>query len=246
MLRALRAEVLKLKRADMVLWSVLTVALVPVVSAVAIRMMTQDFSVTWEAFMRLAPQMMATWWGVMLFGLAASYMFGREFTEGAAKNMLTLPVRRETFIAAKFVVLAIWVMGLAAVAVALQAASAAALRLPGFSWHHVWTAATHSFEVAGLIYLTLPVVAALATLARGYFPPMMFSGLMATAAFMIGAIGWGPWFPWSMPFSAAGSTLGPLIGRIELTPASWAISLCVFAAGAAVVVAQIDCADNTE
>jgi ABC-2 type transport system permease protein len=246
MLRAFRAEVLKLKGANMVLWSVLTVAVVPAASAAAVKMVTAEFSVTWDAFMRMGPQMMATWWGVLLFGLAASYVFGREFIDGTAKNMLTLPVRREAFIAAKLAVLAVWVGGLAVSSVMLQAGFAAVLGLPGFAWAHVWDSMAHSLEVAGLIYLTLPVVAALATLAKGYLPPMMFSGFMATAGFMFGAVGWGRWFPWSMPFAAAGSSFGPLIGRIVLGPASLAISAAVFALGVLVVLVQTNRADNTQ
>jgi len=247
MLRALKAELLKLKRARVVLWSALAVALVPVVTASSIRIVDPGHADTsWKSFMQLAPQMMASWWAVLLFGLAATYVFGREFGEGTAKNMLTLPIRRETFILAKLIVVAVWVFGLTAVSILVQAAGAIALSLPGFEWQHVRTAAAASFEIAALVYLTLPVVASLAMLERGFLPPMLFSAFMATAALMVGAVGWGSWFPWSMPLAAAGSAFGPMIEAPTLVPASWAIDIALFVAGAIVMLFYIDHADNTQ
>jgi ABC-2 type transport system permease protein len=246
MLRALKGELFKLRRAPMVLWTLLTVALVPAVSAGSVKTMDADLHVTWDSFMRLGPQMMASWWGILIFGLATSYLFGREFFDGTAKNMLTLPIRRETFVVAKFVVLALWVAALTVLSVVMQAAFASVLGVPGFAWAPIWRSASQSFQIAGLIYLTLPVVAALATLEKGYLPPMMFSAFMATAAFMVAAIGWGRWFPWSMVLAPAGSSFGPLFDAPVLTAVSWVIDSAVFAAGVLVVLVYIDRADNTQ
>lgn len=246
MLRVLRAEFLKLRRANVVLWTALSVAAVPAISAGSAKAIDKTVPLTWEGFMRLAPQMMATWWGVLVFGLVAAYVFGREYFDGTAKNMLTLPVRRESFVVAKFVVVALWVAGLAALSVALQATFGAVLGIPHLTWAPVWSAARDSFEVAGLIYLTLPVVAALATLEKGYMPPMMFSAFMATAAFMVSAIGWGRYFPWSMPFAAAGSAFGPLVKPLTLVPASYAVDAAAFLVGVVAVLVYTDRADNTQ
>jgi ABC-2 type transport system permease protein len=247
MLRALKAEVLKLRRARMVMWTALSVALVPAVVASSLKLSNTDLGrTTWESFMDFAPQMMASWWGVLLFGLAASYLFGREYADGTAKTMLTLPIRRESFVAAKMIVLAAWVFGLTALSVVLEAACAAVLRLPGFAWEHVWATAGESMTIALLVYLTLPVVAWLAMLEKGYLPPMLFSAFMATAGFMCGAIGWGRWFPWSMPLAVAGSAFGPLIQKPTLVAGSWVVEVVVFSIGLAAVIAYIDRADNTQ
>lgn len=247
MLRALRAEFLKLRRARVLLWTALTVAVVPSVTGSSMRIIDGGpTAATWESFMRLAPQMMASWWAIPIFGLAAAYIFGREFSDGTAKNMLTLPIRRESFIFAKLIVLAVWVLGLTAFSIALQALGAVVFGLPGFAWIHIQTAAVESLQIAGLVYATLPVVAALAMLERGYFPPMIFSAFVATAAFMVGAVGWGSWFPWSMPLAVIGTAFGPLIEKPTLYFGSFVIDAVVFLVGLAAMLIYIDRADNTQ
>jgi len=247
MLRALRAEVLKLRRARMLLWTALTVAVVPSVLASSTRVIGGGpVGGTWASFMRLAPQMMASWWAIPLFGLAAAFTFGREFSDGTAKNMLTLPIRREAFIFAKLLVLAGWVLGLTALSIVLQAVGAVVLGLPGFEWVHIRSAAIQSLQIAGLVYATLPLVAALAMLEKGYLPPMIFSAFMATAAFMVGTVGWGSWFPWSMPLAITGSAFGPLIEKPTLVAGSFVVEATVFLVGLAVMLVYIDRADNTE
>ena len=93
MLRAVRAELLKLKGARIVLWTALAAASFPLFTTFTIRLIDgRADHTTWDSFMRTAPVTMASWWGLLVFGLAASYLFGREYTEGTAKNLLALPV----------------------------------------------------------------------------------------------------------------------------------------------------------
>lgn len=247
MLRALKAEVVKLKRARVVLWTALALAPIPAVVASWAKLIDPDLAhTTWDSFMHLAPQTMASWWGILLFGLAASYLFGREFTDGTAKNMLTLPIRRESFVLAKMLVLAVWVFGLAALSIALQAVYAAVLRLPGFAWEHIWASTGESMQVTLLIYLTLPVVAWLAMLEKGYLPPMLFSSLMAAAGLLPMPVGWGSWFPWSMPQAIVGSFIGLGLPKPTLVAGSWVVDATVFVVGMAAVIVYIDRADNTQ
>jgi ABC-2 type transport system permease protein len=247
MLRALKAEIVKLRGARMLVWTALAVALVPFVVTCSIRLVDPHLhDTTWGSFMRLAPQMMASWWGILLFGLAASYLFGREFADGTATTMLTLPMRRESFVGAKMAVLAVWVFGLAALAVMLQAAGAVVLGLPGFAWEHVRVSLAQSMHVALVIYLTLPVVSLLAMRERGYLAPMLFSGFMATAGLVFAVVGWSRWFPWSMPQSVAGSSFGPLFRTQGLVLGSWVIAFGLFAVGLAVLFWQVDRADSPQ
>lgn len=247
MLRVLAAEVRKIHRAPVLWWTFGAVAVVPVLSATSILALAGGLRHTdWRMFMDLAPQMMASWWAVLLFGLAASFIFGREYLEGTAKNLLTLPLRREAFMIAKLGVLAVWVLALSLVAVALQAVAAAILGVQGFAWAHVWRAAWACLEIAGILYLTLPVVASLAMLEMGYLPPMLFSAFMAATAFMVGAVGWGAYFPWSMPLAAAGSAFGPLIKAPVLAPISFGILGVVFAGGLSAAFLHVRFADNTQ
>lgn len=46
--------------------------------------------------------------GAIVIGIIEAFVFGREYAEGTAKNMLTLPIGRSTFVAAKIVVSIVW------------------------------------------------------------------------------------------------------------------------------------------
>ena len=61
----------------------------------------------WQVYFALLVQMTGVG-GVMLLSVLAAYVFGREYSEGTAKNMLVLPVAREWFPIAKLVVLFVW------------------------------------------------------------------------------------------------------------------------------------------
>ena len=245
MLRALRAEMSKLSRSSPILWTALVVLLAP-----AITVSTSNLSdagvahVSWGAFMRGGPQLMASWYGILLFGMAAAYLFGREYGEGTVKEMFTLPLRREYFFVAKMVVLAAWVLGLTMLSVAAQAGYAAVLGLDGFSWAEASRSVAVSLEVALLIYATLPWAALLAMVGRGYLAPMVYSALAAFLGMGLAEAGWSRWFPWSMALSVTGVALFPAVPIPRLVAGSWALMVLVFVTGSAVSIWYGDRADT--
>lgn len=248
MTRALAAELSKLKRASLPLWTAVTVAVAPALSnvfATAQRSGPEE-PLSWPAFLGLSSLTMGTWYGILLFGLVTAFLFGREYTEGVAPTMLTAPTRREYFVLAKFVVLAAWVFVLALLAVVAQAVWATALGLDGFAWSVVWSCLGDVLTVALLIFLTLPVVALFAVVSRGVFAPMIFSAFGFTAGMLGGIAGWGDWLPWAMPTAIGGSFLGPLVAAkvAELNAGSWAIAVGVFLVGLAAVLWWVNHADS--
>jgi bacitracin transport system permease protein len=135
MLRALQAEVLKLKGSRMPFWTGSVVLLAPLLTLAAARGRPGGAALLgWTAFMRSGAQLIAGVYGIMLFGLVAAYLFGREYVEGTANEMLTLPLRRESFIVAKMVVLAVWVLALTVFSMGAQAVYAALVGVGGPSW----------------------------------------------------------------------------------------------------------------
>lgn len=247
MMRALTAELSKLKRASLPLWTVATVLVTPSMASVFASANPDALGPTsWSGFFDLAPMIMGTWYGILLFGLVTAFLFGREYAEGVAPNMLTAPTRREYFVLAKFIVLAAWVFALALFSVIAQAVWATALGLDGFAWSHVWPTVGDVLTVALLIFLTLPVVALVAVMGRGVFAPMIFSGFGFSAGMLGGLAGWGSWLPWAMPVSVGGSFLGPLAAErvAELDAGSWAIAFGVFAVGFAAVLLWVNHADS--
>ena len=234
----------KLRRSSTPLWTCLVVLLAPAITASTLSLTNAGSARTdWGAFMRGGPQLMASWYGILLFGMAAAYLFGREYGEGTAKEMLTLPLRREYFFVAKMIVLAAWVLGLALLSLAAQAGYAAVLGLDGFSWAEAARCVTISLKVALLTYATLPWVALLAMVGRGYLAPMVYSALAAFFGVALAEAGWSRWFPWSMSLSVTGVTLFPAVPMPTLVFGSWALMALVFVMGAAATLWYGDRAD---
>jgi ABC-2 type transport system permease protein len=247
MIRALSAEVAKLKHESLVWWSIATVLVGPVLSnAFAVAERSAPERTSWHQFFALGPMTMGTWYGILLFGLITSFLFGREFTQGSATAMLTAPTRREYFVVAKFLIAAVWVFVLAVLALVAQAAGATVLGLSGFSWSELWPTVGDVLTVALLIFLTQPVVAFLAVASRGVFAPMIFSAFGFTAGMIGGIAGWGDWLPWAMP-TAVGGTFLSTVGispDAELSAASWAIAVGVFIIGVVATLVWVNRADS--
>jgi ABC-2 type transport system permease protein len=244
MLRALKAELLKLKRSSTPRWTVLIALVAPAFCWVVSEYSTVALS--WEDFMRTGPALLAGWYGTVLFALATAYVFGREYAEGTAKEMLTQPIRREWFLAAKTAVLVAWLLGLTLLSVIAQAILATLLGLKGPSWSVMAACLGDSLTVAVLIFATLPVVALLAIRGGGYLAPMAYSAVVATVGLGLAEIGWTRWFPWSMQIAVAGMGLFPAAPMPGLVAGSWVLMACVFVAGSAAVVWCFNMADNTE
>jgi ABC-2 type transport system permease protein len=246
MLRALRAELLKLKRSSMPLWTAFIVLLAPVWVYWVARTATGRVEVSWEIFMRMGVALLASWYGIVLFGLVTAYVFGREYSEGTAKEMLTLPIRRECFVAAKTAILVAWLLGLTLLCVIAQAGGAAILGIDGASWTVAAECLVVSLKVAALIFATMPVVALLAMGGRGYLAPMAYSAVMGALGLGLAEAGWTRWFPWSMQIAVAGMALFPALPMPGLVTGSWVLMALVFAAGSGGVVGYFDNADNVQ
>ncbi len=61
----------------------------------------------WKAFYDLLIQIILTV-GVIGSGIITSWVFGREFSDRAIKDILALPVRRSTIVVSKMIILLVW------------------------------------------------------------------------------------------------------------------------------------------
>lgn len=247
MLRALRAEVAKLRRSRVPLWTALIVALWPLYTIFVIRLTSGSLEhLTWRDSMQMGPQTIASWWGFLLGGFVAAYVFGREFNESTMRNTLTLPIRREWFVVAKLLVVLVWVAVLGLLSVTAQAGYAALLGFSGFAWEHVFLSLRDSMLVVLAIATTLPLVGWIAVLGRGYLAPMIFSGIAFVSGVLFLQAGWERWVPWAMPIALVGMSWVPGDTKSSLVAASWVILGVVFTAGVAALILQIDYADCLE
>ena len=246
--RALQAEILKLRRVSLLLWSAVAVFVAPTLSNVfAVAQQTGAERPSWPGFFALSSMTMGTWYGVLLFGLVTAFLFGREYVDGTASGMLSTPIRREYVVFAKLTVLAAWVLSLSVLALVAQAGWATALGLAGFAWASVWPVVGDVLTVALLQFLTLPVIALVAVVSRGIFAPMIVSAFGFSAGMLGGIAGWGEWLPWAMPAAIGGTFMGTLgSDRVaELTLMSWVISGGVFVAGTVAIMWWLLHADNS-
>jgi hypothetical protein len=238
MLRALKAEVFKLRRSTTPLWSAFIVLCAPFFCWVLV-----DYTAgphTWGTFMDMGASMLSTWYGIMLFALVTAYVFGREYVDGTVKDLLTQPVRRESFLAAKGVVAFVWLLSLTVLSVVAQAGFALALGLKGASSAGLVDHLVTSLKVAALLFATTPIVALLAIAGRNYLAPLVYAAGAACIGVGLAEAGWTRWFPWSMQIALAGMSILPALELPALVPASWALSGLVFVAGAAAVVLAVD------
>jgi ABC-2 type transport system permease protein len=137
--------------------------------------------------------------GAILFAFILAWIFGREFSDRTAKELLALPTRRETIVASKFVLSALWIQALAVWIFLLGLIVGAGISLPDWSLKVAGTAFGSLMLSTFLNALLMPLVALLASAGRGYLPPLAWAFGTLGAAQIAGLMGWGDRFPWSVP-----------------------------------------------
>ncbi|MHB0879211.1 MAG: ABC transporter permease, partial [Anaerolineae bacterium] len=143
--------------------------------------------------------------GFFIFGLVVVWCFGREYANSTAKDLLALPTPRGAIIGAKLIVATLWSVVLAAFMLALGLVVGSAVGLPGWS-AALAEEAVRRLVVASLLTIVLVWPFALAASAgRGYLPAFGFMLLALALAQVIAVLGWGAYFPWSVPAIYAGA-----------------------------------------
>lgn len=161
--------------------------------------------------------------GFFLFSLIESWVFGREFADGTVKDLLAVPVARSAILTAKFVVVALWSLALAAMIYVIGAALGALIGLPGGGAIVLLRGGASLAVTAVMVIAVATPVALFASAGRGYLVPMGAVFVLVVLAQLIAAIGWGAYFPWSVPALYAGLTGSP---AADLVPASyWLVAL---------------------
>jgi len=197
---------------------------------------------TWPAYFSMLTLMVGIG-GMLLLSFIVAYIFGREYTEGTAKNLLALPVGRHWFVLAKLVVAAVWWAVLVVAVLAEALVLGAALALPGFSATLAVRAVHDALLAAAIAYLLAPVVAWIAMLGRGYLPPLGFALAMLALGNVFSHTGWATWFPWSI----VPLYIGAIGQRVTtLAPSSLVVVALTFLAGIAATIAQLRWADNAQ
>lgn len=164
-----------------------------------------SFHAEWPSYMSLLNQAMGVG-GILVFGFVASWLFGREYVEGTAKDLLALPGSRSRIVHAKFIIYTIWCAALAFSNLLIGILVGLALQLPGMSSIFQGTLFTDYLLTTLFTLLPGTPIAFFALSGRGYLAPLGAVALTLVLSQIIAATGYGNYFPWAIPglYSGAG------------------------------------------
>lgn len=162
-----------------------------------------DISADWPTYLGFLGQGVSVG-GIIIFGFVSSWVFGREYSDRTMKDLLALPTPRFVIALAKFAVVGLWSAALTLLIYLVGLGVGTAVGLPPVTAVLFWQSARTLMITAGLtIPLTTPI-AFFATAGRGYLPPLAAAMLAIALAQIVAAMGWGEYFPWSVPAMYAG------------------------------------------
>lgn len=179
--------------------------------------------------------------GLIGFGFVTSWVFGREFADRTAKDILALPVSRSYIVSAKFIVVALWSVLLGIVFWVSGLIFGRVINISGWSGELI-LGFTNTYIVSTLLTILLCTpVAFFAGYSRGYMLPMGFVILTMLIANFTGLVGLGPYFPWAIPglYGIPEGTEG-----MHLTVSSYIILFFTFILGTAGTLAWWRFADH--
>lgn len=179
--------------------------------------------------------------GAILFAFITAWVFGREFSDHTAKELLALPTSRVVIVCAKFVLIAFWILGLALWIYTLGLAIGKVVGIPGDVPGLAWRSFSYFLLAVLLTFLLMPWVAFFASMGRGYLPPLGWAVLTLALAQILAVLGLGDWFPWAVP-GLIGEMAGPSAEPVPLH--SYVLVLLTFIVGIAATFAWWRSADQ--
>jgi ABC-type transport system involved in multi-copper enzyme maturation permease subunit len=256
---AFQAELIKLRHSRIVWVSFIAFSIAPLMGgvfmlvirdpealakagALAAKVRAMNFSASWVNYMDMLTQAMGVG-GLLLFGFVASWVFGREYSEGTAKDLLSLPVTRSKIIHGKFAVYLLWCLGLGFSNLLIGFVIGAMLSLSQFE---IATIANNLVTYLSTTLLTAALgtpIAFFALWGKGYLAPLGFVAICIVLSQIIAALGYGHYFPWAIPglYSGAGGEL-----KDSLNGLSYFILIIISMIGYLVTIGWWKYADQTK
>src|SRR5690606_35582775 len=126
------------------------------------------------------------------------------YSDRTIKDLLALPISRNSIVMSKFILVFIWCMMLSVFVFVLGLIVGEAVDIPGCSYETLFQG-LKVFVACSLvtIFLSTPV-ALFASVGKGYLPPLGFMIFTLVLAQVVAAAGYGHLFPWSIPAIASG------------------------------------------
>lgn len=220
-LHALKAELIKNRYSNIIFVTFIAFSLAPIMGGVFMLIMrnpsamamagglsakaqVMNFSANWNSYFGILTQAIGVG-GILVFGFVASWIFGREYSDGTAKDLLSLPTSRTKILKAKFIVYIIWCFALTISNLVLGLLIGVILQLPSLGVNSISGHLTTYLTTTIMTVIIGTPTAFFAIWGKGYLAPLGFVALTLVFAQIIAATGYGYYFPWSVPglFSGA-------------------------------------------
>lgn len=223
-LSALWAEALKARRSKVPLLAIIGFTLAPLMDGffmfimkdperardmglLSVKAQLAMSTAEWPVFFSVLTQAIAVG-GAIVFSILTAWIFGREFSDHTAKDLMALPTSREKIVTAKLIVISVWALMTSLWVYVAGLVVGNLVDMPGWTNALAWQSLRDLLLTAGMTLLLMTPVAFVASLGRGYLPPLGFAVLTIFFSQIIAATGWGDWFPWSVPALFSG-VIGP-------------------------------------
>ena len=237
-----KAELLKCRHTKISLISFIAFSLVPAMSGIfmyAIResqamrqesilnakIETMILSADWNGLFTVLTQGMGIG-GIMIYGFLVSWIFGREYSEDTLKDLLSLPTSKMKIINAKFMVYALWAIGLGTANLLLGTIIGFLLQLPGPDGSAFPGIIKIYVNTMLMTILLGTPIAFFSMLGKGYLAPLGIVVLTVVISQVISALGMGEYFPWAVPALYSGAA-----GKIDLHAISYILLFLVSVMG---------------
>lgn len=212
MVNLLYAEILKLKRSNMFLISIIGTAVAPFMCFVAFLMKKNELPnipIKFSEFFSETNLYIVLLIGVLLYGVITSYIFNREYVENTLKNILTIPVSKESLILSKFIMLFIWIMILTIVSWGLALIFGLIGQFEGLT-SSVLIKSFREYIIGGsmLFLLTTPTIF-VTFLLKDYVPAIVFTIGVTMVNVLISNSKYSVLYPWSSVYAIATNVFRP-------------------------------------
>ena len=234
-IQALKAELIKNKYSTILWVTFIAFALAPVMGGVFMLIMqnpdalakagtlnakaqAMNFKSDWNSYLGILTQAIGVG-GILVFGFVASWIFGREYSDGTVKDLLALPTSRTKIMNAKFIVYGAWCLALVISNLIIGLLIGTLLQIYVPQYMDVPSQLANYFITTLLAVLLGTPIAFFAIWGKGYLAPLGFVALTLVIAQIIAATGYGYYFPWSVPglYSGAGGEYKAQLNFISYT-----------------------------
>ena len=222
-------EFLKLKRSNIFLLSLGGAVLPPLLMFIAVT--TFGEGNTFEMLFTNVNMYMSALFAVLLFAIIIAYLFGREYNEHTLKTMLTIPISREKFLLAKYLMFLVWIL-IITVATSLSTVIFGFVAgLEGFTLKLFVDSFAQLLYANVLLFLTFSPFVFLSLFITNMVPAMVGGASLTLVNMLIYGQTWAPYVPWVCPYLIASGEIAEYSASVTV---SYGIILATFVIGLAI------------